>query len=217
MTKTNYDISIQFRKDLMATYEKVGNKGMTQKQAYDLTVRHPAPRYYVTPKQARQILAKMFKGDFSEVAKMTENRRRLYASLFDTTVRLMKRRGYKDKTLNYVIQFAVLEPAPEFFVNWRAFQKIFQCVQDGRFVKSPKWYDDEGTVPGYEPQEKYIFKGRTYDRQKWKSNENDSNKKKRVSRSTTGSPKSGEGTGEENIHDEANIHPPLQEGDKEHN
>ena len=163
MTKVNYDLSVQFRKDLMSTYDKVGNKGMTQKQAYEMTVKHPAPRYYITPKQAFQVISKMMKGDFSEVRKMGENKRRQYASLFDTTSKLMNRRGFKKKKLFYVMQFAVLEPAPEFFVNWRTFQNIFQCVQDGFFKNSPKWYQDGKKIENFEPQDNFVFT-KTYDR-----------------------------------------------------
>lgn len=166
MTKTNYDLSVQFRKDLMNTYDKVGNRGMTQKQAYELTVKQPAPRYYVTAKQAYQVISKMMKGDFSEVRKMKENKRRLYASLFNVTCKLMNKRCYRKKKLFYIMQFAVLEPAPEFFVNWRSFQKIFQCVQDGHFKDSPKWYDfGKAKIENFEPQDKHEFKTRTYDRQ----------------------------------------------------
>ena len=105
----------------------------------------------------------MMKGDFSEVRKMGENKRRQYASLFDTTCKLMNRRGFKKKKLFYVMQFAVLEPAPEFFVNWRTFQKIFQCVQDGFFKHSPKWYQDGKKIENFEPQDKFVFT-KTYDR-----------------------------------------------------
>ena len=196
MTKTNYDISVQFRRDMMEAYKKVGARGMTAAQAYALTCKQPAPRYYVTRKQAYQVIAKMLKGDFSEGKKMRDNRRKLYASLFDTTIRLMKKRGFAKKKLYYIMQYAVLEPAPEFFCNWRTFQKIFQCVQNGRFIKSPKWYDDEGVVKDFEPQYKVDFSNIGYDRQKWKSHEDDTDKKKRVSRVSTESPENTERVGE---------------------
>ena len=108
----------------------------------------------------------MMKGDFSEVRKMKENKRRQYASLFNVACKLMNKRCYRKKKLFYIMQFAVLEPAPEFFVDWRSFQKIFQCVQDGHFKNSPKWYDQEkAKIENFEPQDKHEFKTRTYDRQ----------------------------------------------------
>lgn len=180
----------------MEAYKKVGGKGMTAAQAYALTCKQPAPRYYVTRKQAYQVISRMLKGDYSEVRKMRENRRKLYASLFDTTVRLMKRRGFAKKKLYFIMQYAVLEPAPEFFCNWRTFQKIFQCVQNGRFIKSPKWYDDEGVVKDFEPQYKVDFSKIGYDRQKWKSHENDAYEKKRISRFAAESAKNNKRTGE---------------------
>ena len=158
MTKLNYDISIQFRKDLMAAYDKITPKAMSQMQAYRMAVKQPAPRYYLSRKQAYQQVMKMYKGDFSDVEKMRPNKKRQYTALFDTTISLWKRRGYRNKSLWHVIQFAILEPAPEFFVGWRDMQKIFQFVQTGRFANTPKWTDWKEHYDPNQKVNKYKFK-----------------------------------------------------------
>ena len=158
MTKLNYDISVQFRKDLMAAYDKIAPTALTQKQAYQLAVKQPAPRYYLTHKQAYQHVMRMYKGDYSLVEKMRPNKKRQYLALFNTSINLWKKRGFRKKSLWHVMQFAVLEPAPEFFVGWRDMQKIFQFVQTGRFANTDKWTDWKEHYNPNQKVEKYKFK-----------------------------------------------------------
>ena len=158
MTKLNYDISVQFRKDLMAAYDKIAPTALTQTQAYQLAVKQPAPRYYLTHKQAYQHVMRMYKGDYSLVEKMRPNKKRQYLALFNTSINLWKKRGFRKKSLWHVMQFAVLEPAPEFFVGWRDMQKIFQFVQTGRFANTDKWTDWKEHYDPNQKIEKYKFK-----------------------------------------------------------
>lgn len=158
MTKLNYDISVQFRKDLMAAYDKIAPTALTQTQAYQLAVKQPAPRYYLTHKQAYQHVMRMYKGDYSLVEKMRPNKKRQYLALFNTSINLWKKRGFRKKSLWHVMQFAVLEPAPEFFVGWRDMQKIFQFVQTGRFANTDKWTDWKEHYDPNQKVEKYKFK-----------------------------------------------------------
>ena len=114
---------------------------MSQEQAFRRTVEQPAPRFYVTRKQAYQVVMKMLAGDFSEVDKMNRNRKRMYYVLFDRTMDAIQKRGYKDKSLYYIMQYVVIQPAPEFFLSWRTLEKIFKFMDDGRFENTPKWTD----------------------------------------------------------------------------
>ena len=52
MTKTNYSLTEKQREDLMKTYREVAPTCHTAKEAWAKIVSHPAPRYYVNPKQA---------------------------------------------------------------------------------------------------------------------------------------------------------------------
>ena len=56
MSKRNYSIIEEMRGALMDTYRKVAPDCWSQQEAWEKTVRHPAPRYYITAKQAYQRL-----------------------------------------------------------------------------------------------------------------------------------------------------------------
>lgn len=159
MTKTNFDLSAQFRHDLLEAYnnDKCAPVALKQWQAYDHAVKSKAKRYYVTPKQAFQVLAPLIKGDFTAFNKRTNNdRKRMYISLLETTLKLIDKRQFKGKSLFYIMHFAVLQPAPEFFCNWRTLQKIHQFHLEGRFEQSnEKFYGPYD--PDIKPKKRFNF------------------------------------------------------------
>lgn len=138
MTKCNYDITIQMRNDLMDAYRKVYRDCWSQEEAWRRTVKSPAPRYYISPKQAYQVLSKMRKG---EGAGVSGNRERMYNSLMETLNRLARKPEHIGKTLWSIMPFVVIEPAPEFFVEPDTMQKIFLYTKRGLFAESPNWND----------------------------------------------------------------------------
>ena len=87
----DYSLRRQMYEDLMEAYKKVAPHCWTQQQAYERMVKQPAPRYYVTAKQAYQIIARMVKGDFERVNMMLPLRRRMYYTLFDEFVSLCEK------------------------------------------------------------------------------------------------------------------------------
>lgn len=141
--KTDYDITKQFNEDLIKAYNRVAPKSWSQKMAYEKAVKEPAPRYYVSPKQAAQIISPMLRGDFQRVDMMMPNRRRMYYSLFNKVLELSEKRSFIGKSLFYIMQFAVTTPAPEFFIDFRKLRELRSSVrlgkidEDGRTTRSP--------------------------------------------------------------------------------
>jgi len=117
MSKTN-EVNAQLRKDLMDAIKKCSD-GSTWYvgQIWKRAVRMPAPRYYVTAKQAYQVLLPIVEGDFSGLEKMSPRRQRLYRSLYDKVLEMAGKPQYQGKSLWFLIPFAVGSPAPEFFVS----------------------------------------------------------------------------------------------------
>lgn len=103
--------------DLIAAYKAVAPFCWTQKEAHERMVKQPAPRYYVTAKRAYQVILPMMRGDFERVNLMPPSRRRMYYCLFDEVVKMMEKPAYYNKSLKYIMQFAVTRPAPEFFLS----------------------------------------------------------------------------------------------------
>lgn len=138
MSKTDYQITRQMQDDLIEAYKRVAPSSWTQIEAYRKTVAQPAPRYYVTPKQAAQVIAVMLRGDFSRVnLMMSVNRKRMYYSLFKKVMELSEKREFVGKSLRHICSFAVIQPAPEFFMNWGVVQKLRHKIRCGLI-------DDEG-------------------------------------------------------------------------
>lgn len=138
MAKNNYDISRQMQQDLMKAYIDVCPSCWSQKEAYEKTAAHPAPRYYVSPKQALQILSPMMRGDFEQVNLMHPHKQRLYHSLFEEVKKLSEQRRFEGRALSYLTQFAVLQPAPEFFIGWDRVKRIRSWIKRGVFDESGK-------------------------------------------------------------------------------
>ena len=117
MSKTN-EINAQLRKDLMDAIKACSDgSAWFVNQIWKKAVRMPAPRYYVTAKQAYQVLLPMVEGNLTNYRKMSPRRQRLYKSLYDKVMEMADKPQYQGKSLWFMIPFAVGSPAPEFFVS----------------------------------------------------------------------------------------------------
>jgi hypothetical protein len=92
----------------------------------------PAPRFYVTPKQAYQVISPMVKGDFEMVNILNPLRRKMYRELFDVVMRLTEKREFIGKSLLYIMPFAVTQPASQFFIRPHSLYCIRQSIKMGR-------------------------------------------------------------------------------------
>lgn len=116
-------------------------------EACNRAVKHPAPRYYITPKQAFQVISPMMKGNFIYVNAMSDNKRRMYHSLFKVVVDMSEKREYRDKSLWYIVQHAVNTPAPEFFLAGNTMYRIRLMIKKG-------YIQDDGRCVGLKSREK---------------------------------------------------------------
>lgn len=126
MTKKDFELTRQFRDDLMAAYRQVCGKCWTQREAWQKTAESPAPRYYVSAKEAHEKLRRMVVGDTSIVDAMSERRRRMYYSLFAKLQILSQKKEMIGKSLWFMCPFLVTQPAPEFFVSADTVKEIFR-------------------------------------------------------------------------------------------
>jgi hypothetical protein len=147
MSKSNYDISKQMHQDLIAAYKRVCGSCWSQREAYVRMVNEPAPRYYVTPRQASQIVSQMVRGDFSRVELMMPLRREMYFSLFKVVQELSEKREFIGKSLSYIMKFAVMQPAPKFFIGPIRGMMIRGFIKNGVFDENGKVRDEK--LPSY--------------------------------------------------------------------
>lgn len=114
--------------ELMKVYCKVlGEHDVrTQTEAFELTVRHPASRFFVESRRAYQNIYPMLRGDYSRLEKMKPLRQEMYMALYDVVMRLSQKRQFWGKSPYYIVKFAVLEPAPRFYVDVEMMRKVFR-------------------------------------------------------------------------------------------
>ena len=125
--------------DLIEAYKAVAPHCWTQSEAYERMVKQPAPRYYVTPKQAYQVIAKMVKGDFEMVNMMLPLRRKMYYALYDEFVSLCEKPMFYGKSVWFIMQHAVSRPAAEFYISAERAKHIRCWLKTGVI-------DDEGRI-----------------------------------------------------------------------
>jgi hypothetical protein len=148
MSKMNYDISRQMQDDLIKAYCEACEGSWTMLQACNKAVRMPAPRFYVTPKQAYLMIAPMIRGDFERVNLLNNPlKRKMYYELFDVVVRLCEKREFIGKSLWYIMPFAVTQPASRFYITGHSLYCIRQDMKMGRT-------DDDGKQRSHASQGK---------------------------------------------------------------
>ncbi len=141
MTKQNYDITRMQREDLAKAYREVYPKCWSQQEVWDKIAKHPAPRYYITAKEAYEKLRRMVVGDFSIVNALGSNKQRLYYSLFERMQELTQRKEYIGKSLWFLCPIIVSQPAPEFFMAPRTIKDTFvKCRLYGKDFRHGEVY-----------------------------------------------------------------------------
>lgn len=133
--------------DLIEAYKRVCGKCWSQHEAYERMVLEPAPRYYVSAKHAHQIIAPMVKGDFEMVNLMLPMRREMYYSLFEVVLRLSEQKEFRGKSLNYIMPFAITQPAPRFFISPTRARIIRNFLKNGIFDEQGKVIEEK--LPSY--------------------------------------------------------------------
>ena len=109
----------EMNNDLMRVFREVASSYECKNnwEAWDMVVRHPAPRFYVDVRRAHQYLSPMTRGDRSQLQRLSPLKQEMYEALFDVVMRLWQKEKFCGRSLNYVLRFAVMEPAPRFYIN----------------------------------------------------------------------------------------------------
>jgi len=144
--------------DLIEAYKKVAPFCWTQGEAYKRMVKQPAPRYYVTAKQAYQVISRMVKGDFERVNMMLPTRRLLYYTLYDEFTALCEKPMYYNKSTWFIVQHAVARPAPQFFISPERAKHIRCWLKNG--VIDDEGRVDQNRLPSYARTSEYHRKKR---------------------------------------------------------
>lgn len=132
MSKTNYDISKQMQNDLIKAYCKACDGSWTMNDACAKAVKMPAPRFYISPKQAYHVISPMVRGNFERVDLLDPLRRKMYYELFDVVMKLTEKREFIGKSLWYIMSYAVIQPASQFFIKPHTLYCIRQDMRTGR-------------------------------------------------------------------------------------
>lgn len=114
--------------ELMKVYCKVLSECdvHTQTEAFERTVRHPASRFFIEARRAYQNICPILRGDYSHLEKMTPLRQEMYKALYDVVMRLSQKRQFWGKSPYYIVKFAILEPAPRFYIGVEKMRKVFR-------------------------------------------------------------------------------------------
>lgn len=114
--------------ELMKVYCKVLSEFdvRTQTEAFERTVRHAASRFYIDTRRAYQNIYPMLRGDYSRIEKMKPLRQEMYKALYDVVMSLSQKRQFWGKSPYYIVKFAILEPAPRFYIDVETMRKIFR-------------------------------------------------------------------------------------------
>lgn len=98
----------------------------TQAEAFERTIRHPASRFFIETRRAYQNIYPMLRGDYSRLEKMKPLRQEMYKALYDVVMRLSQKRQFWGKSPYYIVKFAVMEPAPRFYIGVEKMRKVFR-------------------------------------------------------------------------------------------
>ena len=136
--KVSSDIMRQMGDDLMTIYRQIVSKYdcKSQYDAYRMCVKQPAPRYYVSSEWAYRVLKPMCQGDHSVLSKMSDLKKQMYISLFQTALKMTQQRNFCGKSLHYICQYAIMQPAPRFYIQPDRMAKIFKQKKGESYARA---------------------------------------------------------------------------------
>ena len=109
----------EMKNDLMKVFREVASQHTCHNnwEAWEMVVQHPAPRFYIDPRRAHQRLSLLLHGDTSKIDCLNPLKKEMYEALFAVVMKMWQKPAYWGKSLNYVLKFAVMEPAPRFYIS----------------------------------------------------------------------------------------------------
>ena len=119
-----------FYKDLMQSYREVYPTCSSQTEAYEKTVNHAAPRYYVGLCSAYSYILNITKGKHEKYKSYSRNKIEMFNSLYAEVVRLSGEKDFCNMNLHNLVAYAILRPAPSFFITKKgnmSFRNVLDC------------------------------------------------------------------------------------------
>lgn len=160
-----YTLRAELIKNLIDVYSEVAPNCLTARLAYEMTVMHPARRFYITPKQAYQRINMYIKGKTEAIDSLKPLQRQLYKDLIATILSMQKHANYRNCGLMHLCRMAVLQKAPRFYITPKWFNAILYMYthdlldEHGRDVRMIERAHKEGYnswILNYNKKKKYI-------------------------------------------------------------
>lgn len=125
------------KRDLMRIYREESENygGYVQSDIYQLTVSHPAPRFYVNAKSAHRYISPMLRGDRTKLNRLKPLQRQMYEALFNVVVSLSQKEKFWNKSLYCILRQAVMEPAPRFYIDKMRMGQIWREQRNKDLLK----------------------------------------------------------------------------------
>jgi hypothetical protein len=118
----------EMKSDVVESFRRVvrewGDTPLCAGEIYRRVINAPQKRYYISGMQAYKILARLNKGDTSQIDRMPPYRRQMFFELQSITRRLSRSRTWIGQPYYAVCCYAVGCPAPRLYVGVRTVQQI---------------------------------------------------------------------------------------------
>lgn len=143
-----YTLRVEMISDLLDVYNEVAPDSLTPAIAYERVVKHPAKRFYITPKQVYQRVNNYIKGKTEVITSLKPIQQQQFYDLIKVMIRLQRQGCNRDKGLMHLCRLAVMEPAPRFYIKPTTFSTILsqyiqgQLDEYGRSVYNVNRYKD---------------------------------------------------------------------------
>lgn len=112
------------------------------KNHYDairIAIESPSPRYWISPAEASRQISRLRKG--LPVVKYKENSKKLQVlmAVYERFKELEKLRAYRGASTEFITTFAVLSPAPCFYMSFPRARKIIDRIHKLKSVCKTGW------------------------------------------------------------------------------
>lgn len=124
--------------DLMANYRQVVSEGdcTSMKQAFRRVIARPAKRFYVSSDRAYHVLLRMRKVGVKALNGMTKEHRMMFIDLWAVIQRMKNMPLFREASLYFIVDLAIAQPAPRFYITVETLKKIFyQWKRERRYHK----------------------------------------------------------------------------------
>lgn len=132
----NYDLLMDMREDIIQCYREIAPDCLWQQSAWRRIAKHPAKRFYVTPKQAYQKINYWLNGRPEEIDGMKRKlQRQMYYDLIKVALEVAQEPQNVGLSLKKIVSIAVKRPAPRFYLSETYIKDIFRKMTKGEYTE----------------------------------------------------------------------------------